>query len=261
MKRALFIAIIIMWVVFGYPAVVKTAEPPSYMDLIRERGVLLVGVKVDSPRMSTLNYQTNEFEGLEVDLAKMLAKRILGDETKIRIKPVTPQNRVAKLNQGVIDFTIGTFTILEERKKLVHFSDPYFSEGLAFLVRKRDQLSRIEQLNGKTVGLAQGTAPSKPLPAMIEERGLNIKVETYPDYPIIAGALKNGEVDAFCTVRAALFGYLSEDLEVMEETFHPGSYGIAVKLGNQTLLDYLNAFVRESQTDGTLEQLKHKWNL
>jgi putative glutamine transport system substrate-binding protein len=231
------------------------------MDMVRERGVLLVGVKVDSPRMSTLNYETNEFEGMEVDVAKMLAKRILGDETKIRIKPVTPQNRVDKLNKGIIDLTIGTFTINEERKKLVHFSDPYFSEGLAFLVRKADHLSRIEQLDGKTVGIAQGTAPSWPLPVVIKERGLNIKVATYPDYPVIVGALKTGEVDAFCTVRAALFGYMSENLEVMDETFNPGSYGIAIKLGNQELLDYLNSFLGELRSDGTLERLKNKWNL
>ncbi|GHV53330.1 amino acid ABC transporter substrate-binding protein [Deltaproteobacteria bacterium] len=252
---------IIMCTLFGFSAGGETAEFRSYMDMLRERGVILVGVKVDSPRMSTLNYKTNAFEGMEVEIAKLLAKRIFGDETKIRIKPVTPQNRVDKLNKGFIDLTIGTFTILEERKKLVHFSDPYFSEGLAFLVRKDDQFSRIAQLNGKTVGIAQGTAPSKPLPAMIEERGLRIKVATYPDYPIIVGALKTGEVDAFCTVRAALFGYLNENLEVMEETFHPGSYGIAVKLGNQDLLDYLNSFLNELRSDGTLEQLKNKWNL
>lgn len=238
----------------------ETAAPQS-MDVIRKRGVLLVGVKVDSPRMSTLNYQTNKFEGMEVDIARLLAKRIFGDETKIRIKPVTPQNRVDKLNKGFIDLTIGTFTINEERRKLVHFSEPYFSEGLAFLVRKSDHLSRIEQLDGKTVGIAKGTAPSWPLPGMIEKRGLNIKVRIYPDYPVIVGALKNGEVDAFCTVRAALFGYLNENLEVMEETFHPGSYGIAIKLGNQDLLDYLNSFLSELQSDGTLERLKKKWNL
>jgi putative glutamine transport system substrate-binding protein len=129
------------------------------------------------------------------------------------------------------------------------------------LVRKSDHLSRIEQLDGKTVGIAKGTAPSWPLPVMIEESGLNIKIETYPDYPIIVGALKKGEVDAFCTVRAALFGYLNKNLEIMEETFHPGSYGIAIKLGNQDLLDYLNSFLSELRSDGTLEQLKNQWNL
>jgi putative glutamine transport system substrate-binding protein len=259
MKRILAIGIILC-TLSGYSVSGETVESQS-MNAIRERGVLLVGVKVDSPRMSTLNYRTNEFEGMEVDIAKLLAERIFGDETKIRIKPVTPQNRVDKLNKGVIDLTIGTFTINEERKKLVHFSVPYFSEGLAFLVRKSDHLSRIEQLDGKTVGIAQGTAPAKPLPAMIEKRGLNIKVTTYPDYPIIVGALKTGEVDAFCTVRAALFGYLDENLEVMEETFNPGNYGIAIKLGNQDLLDYLNSFLSKLQSDGTLEQLKKKWNL
>ncbi|MDR0578783.1 MAG: transporter substrate-binding domain-containing protein [Candidatus Accumulibacter sp.] len=260
MKKFMGIAVI-LFAVLGCSDGGKIAERKPQMDVIRERGVLLVGVKVDSPRMSTLNPETNEFEGMEVDIAKLLAKRMFGDENKIRIKPVTPQNRVDKLNKGIIDLTIGTFTINDDRRKLVHFSEPYFSEGLAFLVRKGDRLSRIEQLDGKKVGIAKGTAPSWPLPGMIKDRGLDIQVVEYPDYPIIVGALKRGEVDAFCTVRAALFGYLSNSLEVMEETFHPGSYGIAIKLGNQDLLDHLNAFVAELKSDGTLDGLKKKWNM
>jgi ABC-type amino acid transport substrate-binding protein len=47
----------------------------------------------------------------------------------------------------------------------------------------------------------------------------------------------------------------------MDETFNPGNYGIAIKIGNQDLLDYLNSFVRDLQSDGTLQQLKNKWNL
>ena len=260
MKRVL-IATLLTCMLAAPRAYAKPSAAQPCIDMIRERGIILVGVKVDSPRMSTLNYETDEFEGMEVDIAKLLAKRILGDESKIRIKPVTPQNRVEKLNQGVIDLTIGTFTINDDRRKLVHFSDPYFTEGLAFLVRKSDQMSRIAQLDGKKVGIAKGTAPSWPLPGMIEERNLNTEIVVSPDYPVIVGALKRGDVDAFCTVRAALFGYLSEQLEVMEETFYPGNYCIAIKLGNQDLLDYLNVFLEELKTDGTLAHLKEKWDL
>ncbi|MDR1913811.1 MAG: transporter substrate-binding domain-containing protein [Clostridiales bacterium] len=228
---------------------------------IIERGAILVGVKVDAPRMSSLIPESNEFEGFEVDVAKLLGEKIFGDANKTCIKPVTPQNRIDKLNEGWIDCTIGTFTINEDRKKLIHFSEPYYEDHLAFLVRRADRMTKIEELNGKIAGLAVGTAPTKPLPAMIEERGLNINVVEYPDYPILKGALLAGDVDAFCTVRAALFGYVDDYTEVMEEAFNPIQYGIALKLGNQQLWDYLNNFVTKLQSDGTLDQLKQKWNV
>jgi uncharacterized protein YcfL len=59
MKRILAI-VIILCTLSGYSVSGEIAESQS-MNVIRERGVLLVGVKVDSPRMSTLNYRTNEF--------------------------------------------------------------------------------------------------------------------------------------------------------------------------------------------------------
>ena len=59
------------------------------LDGIKKNGVIAVGVKDDVPNFGLLNKQTNQIEGLEIDIAKLLAKEILGDENKIKLVPVT----------------------------------------------------------------------------------------------------------------------------------------------------------------------------
>lgn len=63
------------------------------------------------------NPSTGQVEGFDVDVAKALAKKILGDEKKLELKEVTSKTRIPLLKNGDIDAIIATMTITEERKK------------------------------------------------------------------------------------------------------------------------------------------------
>ena len=103
---------------------------------IVDKGVLKVGVKNDVPNFGYKNPQTGELEGFEIDLARAIAKDILGDESKVEFTPVTAQTRGPLLDTGELDMVIATFTITEERKKSYNFSDPYYTDGVAIMVKK-----------------------------------------------------------------------------------------------------------------------------
>ena len=63
------------------------------------------------------NPSTGQVEGFDVDVAKALAKKILGDEKKLELKEVTSKTRIPMLKNGDIDAIIATMTITEERKR------------------------------------------------------------------------------------------------------------------------------------------------
>jgi putative glutamine transport system substrate-binding protein len=251
--------------IFLCASCVKETSEPIGVDKILKRGILIAGVKVDAPRMGHLNSDVNDFEGMEIDLARLLAEKIFGDPKKVRLKPITVATRVSSLDDDEVDIVIGTFTVNEERKKTVHFSEPYYVETLAFLVRKNDNLKRIADLNGKIIGAMAGTSPiSGPEPLKNEaiSRGINIEIRSYPDYPSVQGALRSGQVHAFCTSKTVLFGYLDDETEeVMAESFSAQDFAIAVKYGNATLQTYVNDFVKEVKSSGKLEELKNKWDV
>ena len=82
-----------------------------------KRGKLVVGVKNDTNLFGLKNPSTGQVEGFDVDVAKALAKKILGDEKKLELKEVTSKTRIPLLKNGDIDAIIATMTITEERKK------------------------------------------------------------------------------------------------------------------------------------------------
>ncbi|MBL1705410.1 glutamine ABC transporter substrate-binding protein GlnH, partial [Klebsiella pneumoniae] len=85
-------------------------------------------------------------EGFDVDVAKALAKKILGDEKKLELKEVTSKTRIPLLKNGDIDAIIATMTITEERKKEVDFSDVYFKAGQSLLVKKGSNIKSIDDI-------------------------------------------------------------------------------------------------------------------
>ncbi|GMB08243.1 amino acid ABC transporter substrate-binding protein (PAAT family) [Thermolongibacillus altinsuensis] len=239
----------------------KTTEAPateSTLDKIKERGKLIVGVKYDLNLFGLKNPQTGEVEGFDIDIAKGLAKKILGDENKIELKEVTSKTRIPMLNNGEIDAIIATMTITEERKKEVDFSDVYFMAGQSLLVKKDSKINSIKDIKkGVTVLTAKGSTSAQN----IREKAPEATVLEFENYAEAFTALKAGQGDALTTDNALLYGMAKQDpnYRVVDETFTEEPYGIAVRKGDQELLNVINEYLKELKASGEYDKIYEKW--
>ena len=227
---------------------------------IRERGMLRVGVKVDVPDFGYLSPATGEIEGLEIDLARMMAEEMLGDGRALKLISVTAQTRGSMLDNGELDVVIATFTITEERKKSYYFSEPYFSDEIGLLVKVDSGITNLDDLDQKKVGVVQAGTALKALQAETQTRGITINYAEYASYPEIQAALMNGEIDAFSVDKSILQGYVDENTVILDEGFNPQSYGIAVRLDDKEMAKYLDEFMKKIKEDGRLEELQSRWD-
>ncbi|MDR2671045.1 MAG: transporter substrate-binding domain-containing protein [Oscillospiraceae bacterium] len=234
---------------------------PAEVQAIADRGVLRVGVKVDVPQFGYLNPDTNEQEGMEADLARELARRIVGDESAVEFQAVTAKTRGPLLDNEEVDMVIATFTITEERKLSYNFTQPYFVDGIGFLVKRDLGALTIADLDGKTVAVAQSATTKDALDEKAAELGITFQYSEYASYPEAKTALTSGRVDAFSVDKSILLGYVDDTTVILEETFKPQEYGIASKLDKTELAAYLDDFISEIKTDGTLDALVEKWAL
>ncbi|QJW47688.1 transporter substrate-binding domain-containing protein [bacterium BFN5] len=228
---------------------------------IKDRGVLKVGVKVDVPKFGFKDPQTGKIDGMEIDLARKLAKKILGDENKIDVQAVTAKTRGPLLDNGEIDLVIATFTITEERKQSYNFSDPYFSDGVALMVKKNAGIQSLKDLNGKKIGVAQSATSKKALIDEVEKQGLKVQFLEFGTYPEIKTALDSGRIDCFSVDAAILFGYLDDSTTILPDRYSPQLYGIASKKANTGLAKLANDTVGEMKSSGELDKLIQKWGL
>jgi putative glutamine transport system substrate-binding protein len=139
-----------------------TAASGAKLEEIKKRGKLVAGVKFDTKLFGLKDPVTNKVEGFDIDIAKALAKKIFGDESKLELKEVTSQTRIPMLNNGDIDMIIATMTINEERKQQVDFTDVYFKAGQSLLVKKGSPIKSIADVKKGTKVLgAKGSTSVK----------------------------------------------------------------------------------------------------
>lgn len=234
---------------------------PPDIKAIKDRGMLKVGVKVDVPKFGFKDPKTNKIEGFEIDIAKAIAKKILGDENKIELQAVTAKTRGPLLDNGEVDIIAATFTITEERKQSYNFSDPYFVDGVGLMVKKASGLASLKDFNGKKIGVAQSATSKKAIQAQADKAGVKVEFLEFSTYPEIKSALDSGRVDCFSVDGAILYGYLDDSTVILSDRFDPQNYGIAAKKGNDALAKTINDTIAELKASGELDKIKQKWGL
>ena len=226
---------------------------------IRDRGTLRVGVKTDVPGFGYYDSDTKKHEGLEIDLARLIAADIFGNENAVEFIGVTAQTRGPMLENGELDMIIATFTITEERKESYNFTEPYYHDEIGFLVRAESNIQNISDINGKTVGIAQSGTAKSALQSESERLGIDVVYSERASYPELKAALVAGEIDAFCVDKSILTGYRDEKTRILEEGFNPQDYGIATMLEKKQLAEYLDGFLDSIIKDGQFEKILIRW--
>ncbi|TPG83563.1 glutamate ABC transporter substrate-binding protein [Brevibacillus laterosporus] len=225
---------------------------------IKERGKYVVGVKYDLNLFGLKDPASGNVEGFDIDIAKAIAKKILGDENKIELKEVTSKTRIPMLKNGEIDSIIATMTITDERKKEVDFSDVYFMAGQSFLVKKDSTIKGLEDFTkGKKVVTAKGSTSAKN----VRENAPEAEVLEFENYAEAFTALKAGQGDALTTDNALLYGMAKQDpnFRVVEETFTEEPYGIALPKGDTEFVTLVNDLLKEMKQNGEYDKIYEKW--
>ena len=235
------------------------AQLEAGVQKIVDRGVLRVGVKQDLPNFGYRDPESNEYTGMEVEIAKKVAAELGVD---IEFTPVTAQTRGALLDNGQLDMVIATFTITEERKELYNFTTPYYTDAVGFLVRKDSNIqSSWEALDGLTIGVTQGSIQWGLLEEIAAEKGIELNFRELGSNSEVVVALAAHRVDAFSIDQSILSAFLGKTNELLDLQYQPSEYGIVTKKSNTDLATYLDGLVQDWTEDGTLQAIYDDFGL
>ncbi|MDH6706923.1 glutamate transport system substrate-binding protein [Kitasatospora sp. MAA19] len=218
------------------------------LDAARSRGYLVVGAKEDQPYLGEKNPATGEYSGFDIEIAKMVGADLGFGPDRIQFKTIASANRETALQNGQVDFYVGTYTINDNRKKLVGFAGPYFIAGQSLLVRKNNtSIHGPQDLDGKKVCSAAGSTPYQ----RIRSQYPKARLIGYDTYSACVDNLITGQVDAVTTDNAILLGYAAkapDELKVVGPLFSQEPYGIGTPK-NDTVLRYAidDALARNEQ--------------
>jgi putative glutamine transport system substrate-binding protein len=243
------------------PATPAESGLPADVQAIKTAGTLRVGVKADVPNFGLLDAATGKFAGMEIDLAYAIAKKLGITEDKVKFEAVTAKTRGPLLDNGQLDLVIATFTIKPERKEQWNFSNPYYQDEVGLLVKKTSGIASLKDLDGKTVGVAQGATSRDAVQVEADKAGIKVKFLEFATYPEINTALESGRVDAFSVDKSILSGYVTEGSVILPDGFSPQDYGVASKKGTDGLTALINGLLTEMEGNGEKATLLAKWKL
>lgn len=228
---------------------------------IKNRGVLVAGVKTDMEKFGYKDPKTDNIDGFEIDIARAIAKKIFGDANKLELIPVTTQSREYLLYSGKLDIIAATFTITTQREQFYNFSPPYYTDGLALMVRKDSNIKSLKTLNGKSIGTVYGTTSRAVLREVAEQSSMKFKFFSFGAYSEIKSALASSAVDCFVADKSILSQYIDDSMMILDDTLSAENYGIASLKGDTQLGEVVNEVINELKSSGELSKLAKKWNL
>lgn len=219
--------------------------------------VLKVGT---NPEFAPFEYigDTGEVEGIDIDIINAIGAEIGMD---IAIESMDFDALVPSLVTGKIDACIAGMTITDEKKLQVLFSEPYFKATQVVIVKEDSEIDSLEALKGKKVGVQLGTTGDLMISAPQYEIG---EVVRYTKVQDAALDIMNGRLDAIVIdtlpayeIVKSVVGLIVYDDILADAVVE--SYGIAVQLGQDELMDKINAALLKIEENGTFDEILSKY--
>ncbi|MBI4797566.1 MAG: ABC transporter substrate-binding protein [Desulfarculus sp.] len=223
---------------------------------VKQKGVLVAGVKDSLPPFGYVDEKTREIVGYDIDFVKAIAQRL---GVRLDLKPVTSASRMPQLSEGNIDIIAATMTKTPERAKQIDFSHTYFATGQKFLVKK-GTVKGLKDLEGKKIGTAKGSTSEQNAAQALP----TATVLSFDDYPQAFLALQQGKVFAVTTDESILAGMLAKApnkamFEITEVRISDEPYGLGLRKGDAAFLAVVNQALLEMERSGQAKAIFDKW--
>jgi len=198
--------------------------------------------------------KAGEYTGFDIELMEAIGEKIGRTPEFTDTSFETIFRDVA---QGKFEAVISAATITEEREKAVDFSNPYYLSEQAVLVKEGSDIKSLEDLDGKTVAVQQGTTGQE----LAKEELGGSEVRPYPEGPDAVNALKAGTVEGVIIDAPVAQNAVEKSggVEIAEKVPTEEEYGIAVAQGETELLEEINKGLEEVLDDGTYKTIYEKW--
>ena len=232
-----------------------TISANAWAKKIKDAGTFRVGGTRTSTLFSLLNETDNKVRGFDAGLYQLLARYILGDETKLDLTQVTSDTRESVLQNDQVDAVFATYSITDSRKKVISFAGPYFVSQQAILVlADNTDINSVDDLAGKNVAVQSGSTG----PSIVSELAPDAKQQEFSTDEEARQALEQGRVDAYVIDETLQMGSVVKNpgkYRIAGDPFGPDDpYGIGLPLGSDGV-DFVNAWLKSIEDDGTWEQL------
>lgn len=230
----------------------KADEKKTLLDTVKEKGVITIGTSPDYPPFEFIDKE-GKVSGIDMDIINAVAQEM---GVKVEVSQMGFDSIIGAVKAGQIDIGVSGFTVTEDRKKSVDFTNPYFSGGQVIIAKADSPIKSAADLKGKNIGAQSGTTGEQ---AANEVGAASVK--TYQDFLVAIQELKSGNLDAVIGDQSVAKNVIAQQPEfvVKGEPLNAEETAIVVAKGNPELVTALNDAIKKVKDSGKYDEIIAKW--
>jgi glutamate/aspartate transport system substrate-binding protein len=263
-KAALLLAALGVFATSAY------AQDAGTLKKIKDTGVISLGHRESSipfsyydDKQQVIGY-SQEFALKVVDAVK---QKLNMPGLKVKLTPVTSQNRIPLVQNGTVDMECGSTTNNAERQRQVAFSNTIFIVSTRLMVSIDSFKGNIEDfpdLTGKTVVATAGTTSERLLRRMNEEKKMNLQIISAKDHGESFLMLETGRAVAFMNDDVLLFGERAKAKQpdrwvIVGTPQSREAYGCMMRKDDLPFKKLVDETIARLGASGELAKLYDKW--
>jgi ABC-type amino acid transport substrate-binding protein len=256
MGRLLSIGVVVALVLIGVVTWAGQQRPPDrYLDAIKARGTLRVGLDPTYPPFESLS--DGQYVGHDIELANAIATDL---GVQAEFKPLALDTQYDALASDQVDMLISALPFIYERQKEVRYSQPYYQAGQMLVVRRGNTaVKSAGDLQGKRVGVELGSNADTEARRLARTTLPTLQVR--PDYHSASDALDalaRNDLDASIADNTSAQEYLATNpgaVSVLSPPLTDEPFVVAMPAGAGGLASRVDATIERLRASGDLAKM------
>jgi len=208
----------------------------SRMYEIAKTGTVKIGVKFDQPGLGQKPTGQDIPVGFDIDIARMLAAKLGIPTEKVKWVETESEVREKYLRAGKVDFVVASYSLSDDRRKLVGQAGPYYITGQRLLALKGSRIKDVDDIRSAKVCAVKGSS------ALQNVKAKGARVVGVASTRDCLDRVLDGTVSAMTGDGGALLGYAAENprqLVVVGDPITRERYGVGYPKDRPELCQFI----------------------
>ncbi|WP_233879909.1 glutamate/aspartate ABC transporter substrate-binding protein [Paraburkholderia flagellata] len=251
----------------GFVATSAFAQDAGTLKKIKDTGVISLGHRESSIPFSYYDDKQNVIgysQDYAMKIVEAVKQKLNMPNLKVKMVPITSQNRIPLVQNGTVDFECGSTTNNAERQQQAAFTNTIFVIGTRLMTKKDSGIKDFADLKGKTVVTTAGTTSERILRKMNQDKSMGMNIISAKDHGESFMTLSTGRAVAFMMDDALLAGERAKsnnpgDFVIVGQPQSREAYGCMMRKNDPEFKKVADDAIAKVQTSGEGDVIYKKW--
>ena len=257
MKKRIIATILVLVLVASCIAVFAACSKKTDAEYIMDKGTLVCGITLYEP----MNYfnEDGDLIGFDTEFAEAVAAK-LGIEAKFQV--IKWSSKEIELNSKYIDCIWNGFTVNEERKQNITFTQSYLNNSQCVVVKAAnlDSYNDVADCKDKRAVAESGSAGQTAAEKVLKASVTKVAAQTNALTEVLSGTADFAVVDVILANSMVGKGDYAALAVATKVALEPEEYAIGFRKGSD-MAEKVNAVIDELIADGTMQKIAEKYGV